>query len=85
MPAPLAERGAAHISRERRRRRRKSRHRGEEILGWILVPVILFGLFWGVNAVLEPRRDDATCGGDGVSRGTSAASAAPEPAVARQA
>jgi hypothetical protein len=23
------------------------------LLGWILVPVILFGLFWGVNAVLE--------------------------------
>lgn len=45
-PVPLT-------ARERRRRRRKARHRGEEILGWILVPLILFGLFWGVNTVLE--------------------------------
>ncbi|ACS42862.1 MAG: hypothetical protein ACAH20_10605 [Methylobacteriaceae bacterium] len=52
-PQPAPARPKPLTSRERRRRRRKSRHRGEEILGWILVPVILFGLFWGVNAVLE--------------------------------
>ncbi len=40
-------------AREQRRRRRRSRHRGEEILGWILVPVILFGIYWGVTAGLE--------------------------------
>ena len=40
-------------ARERRRRRRRARHRGEEILGWILVPLILFGLYWGVTAGLE--------------------------------
>jgi hypothetical protein len=30
--------------REERRLRRKRRRRGEEILGWILVPVIVFGI-----------------------------------------
>lgn len=40
-------------SREQRRRRRRARHRGEEILGWILVPLILIGVVWGVNAILE--------------------------------
>lgn len=39
--------------REQRRRRRRARHRGEEILGWILVPLILIGVVWGVNAGLE--------------------------------
>jgi len=37
-------------AREARRKRRKSRRRGEEILGWILVPIIVFGVWWGVNA-----------------------------------
>ena len=40
-------------ARERRHRRRRARHRGEEILGWILVPVIVIGIVWGANAVLE--------------------------------
>ncbi|GEO99765.1 hypothetical protein GCM10007887_28360 [Methylobacterium haplocladii] len=40
-------------AREARRRRRKSRRRGEEILGWILVPIIVFGVWWGVNAGFE--------------------------------
>ncbi|MGX5774756.1 hypothetical protein [Methylorubrum zatmanii] len=46
LPRPLT-------SREKRRRRRLARHRGEEILGWILVPAIIIGVVWGVNAVLE--------------------------------
>lgn len=46
LPRPLT-------SREKRRRRRRARHRGEEILGWILVPLIVIGVVWGVNAVLE--------------------------------
>lgn len=40
-------------AREARRQRRKSRRRGEEILGWILVPIIVFGVWWGVSAGFE--------------------------------
>lgn len=36
--------------REKRRQRRRRRKIGEEILGWILVPVILFACYWSVNA-----------------------------------
>ncbi len=36
--------------REERRRRRQRRRRGEEVLAWLLVPVICLGLYWGINA-----------------------------------
>ncbi len=36
--------------REQRRRRRQRRKRGEEILAWVLVPVICFGIYWGIAA-----------------------------------
>ena len=26
------------------------RRRGEEILGWILVPIICYGIYWGISA-----------------------------------
>jgi hypothetical protein len=39
--------------REERRLRRKRRRHGEEILGWILVPLIVFGIYWGVTAGLD--------------------------------
>ena len=39
--------------REERTRRRRSRRRGEEILGWILVPVILLGIYWGITATFD--------------------------------
>lgn len=39
--------------REERRSRRRARRRGEEILAWILVPLILFGLYWGITASFE--------------------------------
>lgn len=39
--------------REERRMRRRRRRRGEEILGWILVPIILFGIYLGVTAGFE--------------------------------
>lgn len=40
-------------AREQRRLRRKRRRQGEEILGWILVPVIVVGIYWGVTAGLD--------------------------------
>lgn len=40
----------ALTAREKRRRRRTQRHRFEEILGWIVVPFILYGIYWGVSA-----------------------------------
>ena len=32
---------------------RRRRHRGEEILGWILVPLMVVGLYWGITAGFE--------------------------------
>lgn len=37
-------------AREKRWLRRRQRHRFEEILGWIVVPFILYGIFWGISA-----------------------------------
>ncbi|MCJ2035458.1 hypothetical protein [Methylobacterium sp. J-068] len=39
--------------REERQLRRRRRRRGEEILGWIVVPVIVVGIYWGVTAGLD--------------------------------
>jgi len=39
--------------RDARRIRRRRRHRGEEILGWILVPLMVVGLYWGITAGFE--------------------------------
>jgi len=39
--------------REQRLRRRRRRVWFEEILGWILVPVILIGCYWMVDMVLN--------------------------------
>lgn len=36
--------------REKRRQRRRRRKIGEEILGWILVPMILIAGYWAINA-----------------------------------
>ncbi|TXN41017.1 hypothetical protein FV228_32270, partial [Methylobacterium sp. WL18] len=43
-PAPKLTR------REERRRRRQRRRRGEEVLAWVLVPLICVGIYLGVNA-----------------------------------
>ncbi len=40
-------------AREQRRRRRQRRKRGEEVLAWVLVPVICFGIYWGIAAGFE--------------------------------
>ena len=37
-------------AREKRWRRRRQRHRFEEILGWIVVPFIIYGIYWGISA-----------------------------------
>ena len=37
-------------AREQRRRRRQRRRRGEELLAWVLVPLICFGIYWGITA-----------------------------------
>ena len=38
--------------REQRWERRRRRRLFEEVLGWILVPTIVFGLYWAVEAGL---------------------------------
>lgn len=38
--------------REQRWERRRKRRFFEEILGWLLVPTILFGCYWAVEATL---------------------------------
>ncbi|GJE28310.1 hypothetical protein [Methylobacterium organophilum] len=50
-PAPAKPRKPT--AREERRRRRRNRHRYEEILGWILVPLIVVAIYWGVTAGLD--------------------------------
>lgn len=40
-------------SRELRRQRRRRRRRGEEILAWVLVPLICFGIYWSITAGFE--------------------------------
>lgn len=54
--APLARHGAPRraplTERERRWQRRRRRHVWEEILGWILVPIILIGLYFGTIGLL---------------------------------
>ena len=39
--------------REKRWERRRKRRMFEEVLGWILVPVILIALYWAVKAGLS--------------------------------
>ena len=38
--------------REQRWERRRRRHLYEEVLGWIMVPAIVIGCYWAVNAAL---------------------------------
>lgn len=38
---------------EKRRQRRRRRERAEEIIGWIVVPIIGIGLWWGWLQVRE--------------------------------
>ena len=51
--SPVPSKPVKLTRREERTRRRRSRRRGEEILAWILVPVILFGIYWGVTATFD--------------------------------
>jgi len=38
--------------REKRWERRHRRRAAEEVVGWILVPIILVGAFWSLKAIL---------------------------------
>jgi hypothetical protein len=38
--------------REQRWERRRRRRFHEELLGWILVPLIVFGIYWAVDSTL---------------------------------
>ena len=38
--------------REQRWERRRRRRYHEELLGWILVPLIVFGIYWAVDSTL---------------------------------
>lgn len=51
-PAVKAPAKAPLTGREQRWRRRRRRRIGEELLAWILVPLILLGGWWLVNTVL---------------------------------
>lgn len=45
---PAVRDTAPSTPKQQRWQRRRRRHVWEEILGWVLVPVILFGLYWAV-------------------------------------
>ena len=51
-PQAGAAPGHPLTGREKRWERRRRRRRVEEALGWVLVPVILVGSYWLVNALL---------------------------------
>ncbi len=51
-PTP-APQGQKLTWREKRWERRRKRRMFEEVLGWILVPVILIALYWAVKAGLS--------------------------------
>ena len=53
-PAPAQGAPAPKLTwREKRWQRRRRRKVFEEVLGWILVPVILIALYWAVKAGLS--------------------------------
>lgn len=54
-PAPAPQKPAKKklTWREARRKRRKARKRGEELLAWVLVPVMLLGLYWGIASAFD--------------------------------
>jgi hypothetical protein len=49
MPAPAPK----LTGREKRWQRRRRRRVFEEVLGWILVPIIIASIYWGVKAGLN--------------------------------
>ena len=53
-PAPASPPSPHKLTwREKRWQRRRRRKMAEEILGWILVPIILVALYWAVRAGLN--------------------------------
>lgn len=53
LPAATPEQRARKTWREKRWERRRRRRFTEEVLGWVLVPIILISGFWGVKAGLN--------------------------------
>ena len=52
-PAAVAVPAYKKSWREKRWERRRRRRLAEEALGWVLVPLILIGVFWAVKAGLN--------------------------------
>ena len=50
--APIAAPGYKKTWREKRWERRWRRRAAEEVLGWVLVPLIVIGLFWSTKGIL---------------------------------
>jgi hypothetical protein len=51
--SPTIDAPAKRSWRDKREQRRRRRVWLEEILGWVLVPVIILGCYWLVNLVLS--------------------------------
>jgi hypothetical protein len=59
--------------REKRWERRRRRRLFEEILGWILVPIILIALYWGMKAGLNAMGTNFTALVQGIKTAISGA------------
>lgn len=74
-PLPQAARPQRHrkTDRERRWERKRRRRVFEEVLGWILVPLILVGVFWGVKSGLNALGTSPTALFAGIKNAVNAA------------
>ena len=52
-PSAVAASAYKKSWREKRWERRHRRRMAEEVLGWVLVPIIVIGGFWGLKATLN--------------------------------
>lgn len=60
LPKAAAPQRTKKTWREKRWERRRRRRFVEEILGWILVPIIVISCVWGANALLTAMGTDFT-------------------------
>jgi hypothetical protein len=66
-PSRILDAPASLSWRQKRELRRRRRVWFEEILGWILVPVIIFGCYWLLNLTLGMLGTSLTAIMDGIS------------------